>query len=90
MTIHGRTALDYASLNPSDYETIRTRIDGQGLYVSGRNPQIDGYADEASEYVNVFHDARYIERHWGQWFDILSILPGYLYTHDLVVMRKRV
>jgi SAM-dependent methyltransferase len=89
VTTHGTTALDYAGLNPTDYQTLRTCIEGQGLYVSGHNTQIEGYSEDAGEYVNVFHDASYIRRHWGQWFDILSILPGYLYTHDLVVMRKR-
>jgi SAM-dependent methyltransferase len=89
MTIHGQTALDYAGLNPQDRETLARKIATDGVHVTGRNSQIEGYAEDESEYVNVFHDLRYVWRHWGQYFEIITILPGYLYTHDLVAMRKR-
>jgi SAM-dependent methyltransferase len=89
MTVHGRTALDYAGLSPADYRALEQRIADQGLYVSSTNSQIDGHADHEGEYVNVFHDLGYLRQRWGQRFDIVAILPGYIYTHDLVVMRRR-
>ena len=67
----------------------KQRIADQGLYVSSSNSQIDGHADHDGEYVNVFHDLGYLRQRWGQRFDIIAILPGYIYTHDLVVMRHR-
>jgi SAM-dependent methyltransferase len=88
MTIHGRTALDYAGVPPPDYEELERRISAQGLYVSGTNTQIDGYAQHKGEYVNVFHDLTYVRNRWSEYFEIITILPGYIYTHDLVIMRK--
>ena len=89
MTVHGRTALDYAGVQPGVHADLQRRIKSRGIYESGSNNQIDGYAENADEYVNVYHDADYIRSHWGRVFEILTILPGYIYTHDLVVMRKR-
>jgi len=89
MTVHGRTALDYAQLSPADYQALEQRMAEQGLCFSGTNSQIDGHAVHDGEYVNVFHDADYLYRRWGERFDIAAILPGYIFTHDLVVMRRR-
>ena len=89
MTVHGRTAVDYAQLSPADRGALMQRISEQGLYISGANSQIDGHATHDDEYLNVFHDAAYLRDRWGQRFDIAAILPGYLFTHDLVVMRRR-
>ncbi|MEO8158531.1 MAG: class I SAM-dependent methyltransferase [Betaproteobacteria bacterium] len=89
LTVHGRTALDYAALSPADYRTLEQRIVTRGLYVSSANNQIDGHAEHLGEYVNVFHDLSYLRERWGKRFDIIEILPGYIYTHDLVVMRRR-
>ena len=89
MTIHGRTALDYAEQTPDMYRELEVRISSQGLSVSGSNTQLDSAADHEGEYVNVFHDLDYVRKRWGLYFEIVEILPGYIFTHDLVVMRKR-
>lgn len=89
MTVHARTALDYAGISAEDYRTLEGRIREQGLYVSSSNSQIDGYADHDGEYVNVFHDINYLQDRWSRYFEIVAVLPGYIYTHDLVVMRRR-
>ena len=89
MTVHGRTALDYAHLSPGDYRALEQRIIDQGLYFSARNSQIDGHAEHDGEYVNVFHDLAYLRDRWGRRFDISAILPGYIFPHDLIVMRRR-
>ena len=89
MTVHGRTAIDYAQLSPADYRALEKKISAQGLYISSANSQIDGHAAHEGEYLNVFHDTDYLHRRWGQRFDIAAILPGYIFTHDLVVMRRR-
>jgi len=62
----------------------------QGLYMTGANCHINGFAQHNGEYVDVFHDLAYIKNHWSKYFEIVAILPGYIYTHDLVVMRKTV
>jgi len=89
MTVHGRTALDYAQLSPDDYLALGKRVSEQGLYVSSSNTQIDGHALHEGEYVNVFHDPDYLRDRWGKHFAIEAVLPGYIFTHDLVVMRRR-
>ena len=89
MTIHGRTALDYAGLPPAVYEDLEKRVSDQGLYVTAANTQIDGFAEHEGEYVNVFHDLGYIRNHWSKYFEVVTILPGYIFTHDLVVLRKK-
>jgi SAM-dependent methyltransferase len=90
MTVHGRTALDYAWQGPDVYHDLSTKIRQQGLYVSDVNHQLDGHTEKAGEYVNVFHDLDYLRNRWSQYFEIVEILPGYIYTHDLVVMRRSV
>jgi SAM-dependent methyltransferase len=89
MTIHGQTALDYAGVALARYQEFGRVIREQGVHQSGTNGQLDGYAEHEGEYVNVFHDLDYVRAHWGELFEILDILPGYVFTHDLVVMRQR-
>lgn len=89
MTVHGRTALDFAGLSPSDHAALVRRIAAKGLYVSGTNRDLDGHAEHHNQYVNVFHDPSYLRQRWGQRFEIIEILAGYIYTQDLVVMRRR-
>ncbi len=89
MTVHGRTALEFARLKPNVYARLRAKIDRAGLFVTSTNSQIDGYADHRGEYVNVFHSHEYIRRVWSRRFEVLAIIPGYIFTHDLVVLRTR-
>ncbi len=88
MTIHGETALNYCGAPPARHADLARFTRAQGIHESGANDQLDGFAEHAGEYVNVFHDLDYVRARWGGWFEILDILPGYIYTHDLVVMRK--
>jgi hypothetical protein len=37
----------------------------------------------------VFHATQYIYQRWTRHFEVLDVLPGYIFTHDLVVLRKR-
>jgi len=88
-TIHGRTALDYGGLPPRAYVDLRDRIESQGLVLGGKNTDLVGAVDRPDEYVNVYHSGKYVQKRWRQWFDIVAIVPGYIFTHDLVVVRKR-
>jgi SAM-dependent methyltransferase len=88
-TVHGETAVDFLRLQPTEYAWLRKRIAEKGLMVGSGNHQLDGHVDDAAQYVNVFHDRDYVERHWSRWFDVLHVIPGYIFTHDLVVLRAR-
>jgi SAM-dependent methyltransferase len=89
MTVHGQTTVDYARLDVAGRRALLKRIDREGIVCSGRNEQLDGHAVHEDEYVNVYHAQRYIHRTWGRYFEIVEILRGYIFTHDLVIMRRR-
>jgi hypothetical protein len=89
LTTHGQTAIDFSRLSPADYARVTQDVQRAGIVVSGTNTQLDGHAEHEGEYVNVYHGADYVRRTWGQFFDVLHILPGYILHHDLVVLRKR-
>jgi SAM-dependent methyltransferase len=89
MTVHGQTTIDYARHTIAGRLALIKRIEREGILCSGRNDQLDGHAAHEDEYVNVYHSRRYIERTWGRFFEIVAALPGYLFTHDLVIMRRR-
>jgi SAM-dependent methyltransferase len=88
VTVHGRTALDYAGMEPNAYVSLLGKLDRSGLVEAGANSQLDGATADAHEYLNVFHTKKYIREHWARWFSVEEILPGYIYTHDLVVLRR--
>jgi hypothetical protein len=88
MTIHGETAIDFSRLSPPDYLRVRDEVRRAGIVVSGVNTQLDGHADHAGEYVNVYHSGEYVRRTWARFFEVMHIVPGYILHHDLVVLRK--
>jgi len=88
MTVHGPTTIEFAHLAPHDSSRLQAQVERSGLLVTSRNSQIDGHADHRGEYVNVSHSHDYIRREWSRHFDVLEIVPGYIFTHDLVVLRK--
>jgi SAM-dependent methyltransferase len=90
MSVHGQTAIDFAALEPSVYKNLMDRVEREGLVVTSENNQLDGFVECPSEYVNVFHSQKHIRDVWGQFFVDIEILPGYVYTHDLVVATKNI
>jgi len=89
MTVHGQTTIDYARLDARGRERLTAVVQRAGIFCAGRNGQLDGHAEHGDQYVNVYHSLGYIRRVWAEHFEIVDILPGYLFTHDLVVMRRR-
>ena len=88
MSVHGRTAIDFARLSPQEYWRACGDVNRRGIVVSGDNPQLDGHADHRGEYVNTFHSSAYIRGAWSRYFRVEHILPGYLLHQDLVILRK--
>lgn len=87
-SVHGQTAIDFAALQPGVYKDLMDRVANEGLVVTSENKQLDGFVEFPAEYVNVFHSKQHIADVWGQFFADVEILPGYVYTHDLVVATK--
>ncbi|MCC7067113.1 MAG: class I SAM-dependent methyltransferase [Burkholderiales bacterium] len=88
VTVHGQTAIDFAGLSPTEHHALQDRLAREGLVVTSSNNQLDGFVDHPDEYVNVFHSPDYIEREWATWFGRIVRLPGYLFTHDLILATK--
>lgn len=86
VTVHGQTAIDFAGLTPADYRALQNRVAQEGLAMTSTNNQLDGFVDHPDEYVNVFHSPDYIQREWSRFFTDIRLIPGYIFTHDLVVM----
>lgn len=89
MTVHGQTAIDFAALDPSNYKALIDRVEREGLVVASTNDQLDGFVEHPEEYVNVFHSSRHIQSVWGNYFSDIEQIPGYIFTHDLIVATKR-
>lgn len=88
-TVHGQTAIDFAQLSPDAYATLQKRVQREGLVVTSANSQLEGFVEHPGEYVNVFHSHDHIRQEWGRFFEIIDVLPGYIFTHDLVIARRR-
>jgi SAM-dependent methyltransferase len=89
VTTHGRTAIDFGGLAPVEYIAMVKAVESNGLFLASKNDQLDGAVQGADEYVNVFHSTSYVRAHWSKWFSIRAIVPGFIFTHDLVIMERR-
>lgn len=88
-TVHGRTAIEYAGLRPEAFVDLGNAVEKAGLFVASDNDQLDGAVEHAREYVNVFHSSRYVRERWSRAFEVRQIVPGYIFTHDLVILVRR-
>jgi SAM-dependent methyltransferase len=89
VSIHGQTTFDYAQLDDVSYFNILRRIEEEGFVVTSKNDQIDNVIDDKNYYVNVTHSWNYIRREWTKYFEIVDIVPGMIFTHDVVILKKR-
>jgi SAM-dependent methyltransferase len=89
MTVHGRTTVDYSGLNEAIQTELLAKIEAEGLLVGSDNTQLDGFVEQPREYVNVYHAKHHVQSVWGGFFEDIQQLEGYIFTHDLVVARKR-
>ncbi len=88
VTVHGQTAVDFAGLDPVNYKALMDRVEREGIAITSTNNQLDGFVEHPEEYVNVFHSVKHIQSVWGSIFSNIQRLPGYIFTHDLVVATK--
>ncbi len=88
ITVHGRTAVEYSCRPAAEIAAAVSRLEREQFFVSNVNHQLDGFVPEPGEYVNVFHHPDYVLRHWRKYFEHIEIIPGYIYTHDLVVVQR--
>jgi SAM-dependent methyltransferase len=81
VSYHGPTVMGLVKAK----EPLLQKIENDGFCITGENRQIDNL-DEDNYYVNVSHSQWYIEKMWGQYLEILDIVPALLGRQDMVVM----
>ena len=70
-------------------DTYLATVARDGFVVTSANDQIRDFIEEPGYYVNVAHSSDYVRRVWGEYFDVVDVVPGMVATHDLAVLRKR-
>ena len=67
-----------------------TRWRKNGFLDAGVNFDLDEILEYATDYRNTFHTRKYVLDKWSRFFDIVTIMPGYVGNHqDLVIMVAR-
>jgi SAM-dependent methyltransferase len=86
-TMHGKTAYQYVGMPEGRPELAENWApEAKGFMVSGSNSQIAGQTDDDDYYLNVFHTREYVLKEWSKFFEVREIIPGFVGTHDLVVL----
>jgi hypothetical protein len=89
LTFRGTTAKNYVGFTLGQLEACLARVERKGFVVTSANDRIRDFIDEKGYYVNVAHSTDCERRVWGEYFEVVDILPGMVATHDLAVLRKR-
>ncbi|MDA8016747.1 MAG: class I SAM-dependent methyltransferase [Thermoanaerobaculia bacterium] len=61
----------------------------RGFSDLARDPALDGLIGDEEYYRATFHREDYVRRVWGQYFEIIEILPGFAHIQDMVILRSR-
>lgn len=86
LTVLGRPGVARAGVAESALREYRD----SGFSAVGINYDLKTHVGDQEYYVNTLHSLSYIERVWGQYFDILGLKEGYIGNHqDLLVLRKK-
>ena len=57
-------------------------------FIDGTSHDLDGFIEDADYYRNACHTADYVRRHWGRFFEVVTIVEGYIGNfQDLVILR---
>jgi len=89
LSFHGTTAGNYAGLPWPALDAYLGAVARDGFVVTSANNQIRNFIDDPRYYVDVSHSTAYVRRVWGEYFDVIDIVPGMTSTQDLAVLRKR-
>jgi SAM-dependent methyltransferase len=85
MTVHGDAAACRAALSHLQLRELMTR----GFLDAGANPDLQGAIGDADYYRNSFQRTSYVRERWSPYFDVLTVIPGYIGSfQDLVVLRR--
>jgi SAM-dependent methyltransferase len=85
LTINADTAIWWSDPSAELLEKWRER----GFLDGSRDNSLNGVIADDTYYRATFHRADYVERVWGERFEVIEILPAFSHIQDLVVLRKR-
>jgi hypothetical protein len=84
VAIPGLTQIGLARPHPD----LMRKIEEDGFFVAGRNPDLDEVLPGQAHYVSGIHSRDYIHRHYGRYFAIVDIIDAIAANDDLVVMKN--
>ena len=85
MTVHGLTSAVRCGRPAHLLRFLASR----GCYNMGACIDLDGFISDSEYYQSVYLSERYIRRHWSDYFEVVSIIPGYIGNNqDLVILRR--
>ena len=87
VTVHDEHTWQFLSQNDEMRNVMNLEKEDIAHAAGGDFVVIDG-PDLSSEFVNVFHSEAWIRQQWGQYFEIVSIEPRFMYHQSMVVLRK--
>ncbi len=86
LTVHGDAS--YCLARP-DMEWLE-RLRAKGFDASIQDGCLAGQIEDDTYYRATFHTHDYVREHWGQFFEVVEILEGFVcHQQDMVVLRKR-
>lgn len=86
LTVLGKTAAFRAKLPWWNF----IRWQQNGIFCIGDNFDLRGAVDIPNYYKDVLHTRDYLSRKWSKYFDIVTVLEGYIGNHqDLVILKRR-
>ena len=88
MTVHGPTALNYAGVPEGPFQRVQQRIQQEGFVITSSNDQVNEFVADHDYYVNVMHSRDYIRENWSNYFIVRDIIPGFIHTHDMVLLQN--
>ncbi len=86
LTVHGNTSVCRSNVNTAWLDQWTSR----GMDDSWKDPALTGVIDNDEYYRATFHTKTYVKERWADYFDIVTIMEGFLSNNqDLVVLRAR-
>jgi SAM-dependent methyltransferase len=84
VTYHGAAAVATSRLPKALHERL-----GRHGFLDFANELYDAALPEPDYYRNTYHTDEYIRREWGKYFEVTTLLPLWIGSQNLAVLRRR-
>ncbi|MBY0404245.1 MAG: class I SAM-dependent methyltransferase, partial [Cyanobacteria bacterium] len=87
LTVNSMAAMiNMVYLNAPFYNELQEK----GFLSSGKNQALEDFIDNKDYYITAFHTHSYIRSKWSQYFEVIEIIPGFIFYQDLVILKKKI